>query len=246
MPGKTSAYKKHMEKIELIKKIENINKPNVYAPIAQKRLSKLLETKYQKNNFNNIFMTKQMKLILPSIAVLVMFLTIGLGVIPGINQAKKVQAKEIIDGSKVAISQISEETRAKLESMIKDDLSNSLQEAYEAKDLVYVGEQDLTTIDIKDSNLKIHFLDSEVGIVGGNGTATVSIVSTDTNNELENSLSKDNKVVINVGTFIGNDLASMKKIRILKYTNEKGERVVLGLNENDLPVMKVVSMPNKK
>lgn len=206
---------------------------------ARLRSSLLASRQFNLNNkFNFISMIKQAKFYIPAALVLVMAVAFIFGLIPGMNKADIAQAKEMISESKFAISKLSAEARAQLEEIIKADLSKTLEDAYNANDLEYVGEEDLTMSNQGD-DLKVHFLDQETGVASQNGeiktVTSVAVTGSEENGESEN----DNTKIV-FGKFIAdyND-RMMTKIKVLKYTDKDGNKIVLGLSPDNLPVMQI-------
>lgn len=230
-----------MYKLEKINECLNgLDIPDIKLANQQTRLkSSLLASKYfnLNNKFNFIFMIKQTKFYIPAALILIMAAAFIFGLVPGVNKVDIAQAKEMISESKFAISKLSTEARAQLEEIIKADLSKTLEDAYNANDLEYVGEDDLTMRDPSE-NLQVEFLDQETGVASQNGeikTVTSVSVTGDDDGEIENS---NTKIVF--GKFIAdyND-RMMTKIKVLKYTDKDGNKIVLGLNSENLPVMQV-------
>ncbi len=231
------------EKID--ERLNGLDLPEIKLAAHQARLkSSLLAVKqFDKNNkFNFIFMIKQAKFYVPAALILVVAAAFIFGLVPGMNKASFVQAKEMISESKFAISKLSAEARAQLEEIIKADLSKTLEEAYNANDLEYIGEEDISDSKNNSRNLKVDFLDDEIGVASQNGeiktVATLSVAESKNNNDGQ----KD--VKLNMGKFIADNIVKMDKVKLLKYTDQKGRKIILGLNNDNLPVMQIMVSEN--
>lgn len=231
------------EKID--ERLNGLDLPEIKLAAHQARLkSSLLAVKqFDKNNkFNFIFMIKQAKFYVPAALILVVAAAFIFGLVPGMNKASFVQAKEMISESKFAISKLSAEARAQLEEIIKADLSKTLEEAYNANDLEYIGEEDISDSKNNSRNLKVDFLDDEIGVASQNGeiktVATLSVAESKNNNDGQ----KD--VKLNMGKFIADNIVKMDKVKLLKYTDQKGRKIILGLNDDNLPVMQIMVSEN--
>lgn len=189
------------------------------------------------NNLNLLFMIKQVKFAVPALLFLTLVMVVGLSLMPGLNKAGTAQAKELIAESRFAITQLSQEARAQLEELIQADLSKSLEEAYNANDLEYIGEEDLAarSRDVTD-DLQIDFLDQETGVASQDGEAKAITTTISSSNS-----GSDDNVKLGFGKFIADyNAKTMTKIKVLKYTDKNGNKVILGLNADNLPVMQIM------
>ena len=244
--------------------------PEIKLPGHQAELkSRLLAAKcfQANNNFNYSFMIKHLKYIVPVLAVFIVAIVFGFGKVPGVGKTEIANAQEMIKESEFAISQISAEARMKLEELIQGDLSESLTEAYNAKDLIYAGEVDMTkkgegigiasvetndiSIDVNEKpSYRITFgkTDEATGQQVKKETASVTVFSTSTagsnldisSTDTIGNGTADTKIKVGFGKFTGDSMIEMTQVKIFKYTDKNGNEVTLGLNADNLPVMKVV------
>lgn len=228
---------------DIEKRLSNLDLPKIKLAGHQARLKNTLLADRCfdfNNNLNFLFMVKQVKFAVPALLILTVAVICGVfcnGLMPGFNKVGTVQAKELIAESKFAIEKLSQEARAQLEELIKADLSKSLEEAYSANDLEFVGEEDLTERRQDNSgNLQVDFLDQETGVASQNGE--IKTVATTVSSSSKSQGDSNTKMVM--GKYIADyNERMMTKIKILKYTDKDGNKIILGLNPDNLPVMQV-------
>lgn len=240
-----------MNKDKIEEQLEQLNFPEIKLNSHQSQLKSIL---MQSDSFklkNNIFsMKKAFKLAIPAAALAGLTLVIVFSLNPFTNKSQ-VQAKELIQQSTVSIKELSDDVKSQLEALIKDNLSNALEEAYRAKDLEYVGEEDFSKyLSGEDSQVSI----SRKGSVSVTDVDNNPITITTTTKEDEATITvsddkKQNpadKIVTSVGQFTLDDSIDISRIKILKYTNDDGQKVTLGLSQDNFPVMKVITLNENK
>jgi hypothetical protein len=160
-------------------------------------------------------------------------------VMPKTQQA---QAQEIVDSAMSHASNLSVEDRHVIEQNIKSDLKSSLEEAKQASDLAVVPESEITRIDppkmLDKENGK-----KEVFMINGQQKASpMSGVSK------AGTPGKDGEVNIQNGPAIHIEpgkIMAPNGVKVLRYTNPQGQKIVLGINEQNEPVMKMGTVSEK-
>lgn len=219
------------------KRLGDLDFPEIKLAGHQARLKNGLLTakRFHSNNLNFLFMLKQVRFAVPALILIVAVIcgALYLGLIPGFNKVGMVQAKELIAESQFAIEKLSQEARAQLEKLIKADLSKSLQEAYNAKDLEFVGEEDLSPRSQGNSDNLQNDLTKTIA------AATAAFSSESQNEPGNKKMELDNYLV-------DYNERMTTKIKVLKYTDKDGNKIIIGLNPENLPVMQIKVSENEK
>ncbi|MFA5024642.1 MAG: hypothetical protein WC523_06870 [Patescibacteria group bacterium] len=223
---------------DIEKRLGHLDFPEIKLVGHQARLKNdLLAAKrfHSNNNLNFLFIIKQIKFAVPALILTVAVIcgAFCLGLIPGFNKVGTAQAKELIAESQFAIEKLSREARAQLEELIKADLSKSLEEAYNAKDLEFVGEEDLSPRSQDNGDN----LQNDLAKTIAAATATSSS---------ENQNESGNKKMVLDNYLIDYNERMTVKIKVLKYTDKDGHKIIIGLNPENLPVMQIKVSENEK
>lgn len=134
------------------------------------------------------------------------------------------QAQEIVNNAMDHIIKLSDTDREALEQKIQADLKSSLEEAKQAKDLTVVPENEIQRMDPpKEFGDKDVFMTKPLN---GDGPVGKGIIKKEFKPGTRVELS--GKVMAPHG------------IKVLRYTNPEGKKVILGINDNNEPVMKMM------
>lgn len=129
---------------------------------------------------------------------------------------KKAQAQAAVKQAMFKAKLLSSEDRAKIEANMKADMQSSLEEAYKAKDLTISDESEMRT-EGKEGNFT--FALAKPGMLQPGAAAAGSVSS---------------------GMISSEANAKMEVKKYLKYTDSQNRQVVLGLNEEGVPVFKMM------
>lgn len=145
----------------------------------------------------------------------------------GLFRSSEVSAQELVNKMTDKVRTLTEEERARIESRLKDDLEISLEEARNAPDLKYIPEERLERIDIPAPGKMLKkeekvFFKKTIG----QGDGPKELVSE--TNDMFNGTGK---------------IPVPKDVKyVLQYSNPNGAKVMLGVNEQETPVMKMIQL----
>lgn len=148
----------------------------------------------------------------------------------------KVEAQEAIKRAFDRFVKLSDKEKEFLQKKLKADLRQSLLEAKNAKDLELVPEDQIQRIEMpkmRDGSEDVFMLKPvDVREVEGKPEWTAA-------NEVDKSqeMAPGTRV-----QFVDSKIMAPRGIKILRYTNPQGQEVILGIDENDEPVMKLIKI----
>ena len=215
--------------------LQGIHVPSIQMPHRQAKMRQalrlVLENKRQTGNIGLNLNTMKLKFIAPVAIVALVAVVFVSGVIPGFGTvAPQVKAQAILDDAKVAVTQVSEDVRQDLQKLVQDDnLMRLLDEAYTSKSLEYVG---AVTADVD--------IDAQ-----SNSNTLLKAVLQEVDQVSDFSPVADyNQTLVAIKIDKG-DLIDFSQARLLRYTNHDNLAVVLAINQDNLPIFKVILMQNK-
>lgn len=154
------------------------------------------------------------------------------------------EAKEAVEKAFTKFKQLSPEAQAELEEKIKADMETSLQEAKDAKDLEIIPEEELIRFTppengedrplfYRQAKKVKHFEEEEKPDAIIEGEAGV-VIGTDPKQAVPGThLMDEGKITVPEG------------LKILRYTDPKGRKTILGINDQDEAVMKMIQLSDQ-
>lgn len=205
--------------------------PEIATPRHERRLrtALLANRQFRRGGFLNFFNPNFMKNFSKIAVGATIALVFSLGIIPVAKlQAAKAEAREIVEQSQNVVANLSASEIAAIEKSLNADLGKSLAEARAAPDLKFVGEIDLKIEAEKTAKMLRESLRDGTASISEDGTTVM----------IQKSEGSEKKNVIGHSE-IKNDFG---KVKMLEYTNPAGQKVTLGLDENDIPVLKLIEI----
>lgn len=150
-------------------------------------------------------------------ALLVLGLFVATSIVDPANVAEA-EGRKILDRVLVKASDLSPEQRAIVESKMKADLEQSLREAKEATDLRYISHEEFSFATTGERSIGKFFVVKHKEQGGENADQVWKTRQGEMGPELPGG------------------------VRLLRYTDPEGREVTLGVDQDDMPVMKVVRM----
>jgi hypothetical protein len=226
MARSKSINKKIMTDQEFKKHLEQLNVPDIQAS-KQAQVLKLALLSQHKARFwltsvflNAIYSYKQMstfKKFSPVLAALIIAITVG-----ALHQFPTASAQATVNKAMMRAEKLSPEQKATIEAKIKADLNQSLEEAKAAPDLKI--ETDNTSAFGK--------ITAPFGKVKKALTFKHKADGTEPAGE----------AAFGIAMSGGPDQAILGNIKTMTYTNPKGQKVTLGVDENDMVVFKMMEL----
>lgn len=173
---------------------------------------------------------------------------IGTAVFNMAMPAHSAQARELVERSMAKVLKITPEMRQEIEARIKADMEATLKEARAAKDLRTITKEEAgVSFDMpEDGKGKVMFT-HKVGVGEGFGTSTGDTIfaagGAIKGGEKVLFLNKEDGPASAGVAFAGPTIKEAKTY--LAYTDTKGRSVVIGLDDEDTVVMKMVKMTGK-
>lgn len=228
---------KFMRKEDLVAKLQSIDIPDIETPKHKQLLRSALLNAPRKSFVSNFLnRIRQMPILQriasTAVAAVVLFaLFASGGTKPGENVAHA-NAAETLNRAFVKAVALSPEQRTAIEGKIKAGLMDSLEEAKRAKDLTYLTKEEF--------DREFNQMATPMPAPGEGGEIAI---------RFERMLGTEGKgrageIAIDPiqAELLPAPTASKEPQKYLRYTNEKGAVVYLGLDENDVPVLKMMKL----
>lgn len=138
---------------------------------------------------------------------------------------QEAQAKAEVKTMLFKARALSPEQRAEIESHMKADMQASLEEALAAKDLTYISADD-----------------EAFGSVGVFKIATAGVAAPEGATITSARTTAGPTGMMAAGTVSVQNDGSMEIVKRMKYTNKEGATVVLGINKENFPVFKMITL----
>lgn len=170
---------------------------------------------------------------------LIIMVVLGAFVFSKTTNPKSIQAKEMINKSAIKVQTMNVEEKENAEKFFNDNLEESLKEAKSAKDLEMVTGEEFEKI----KSSLIPAFNSMPSKEGDNSIKTGSVKVTSGG---EISLSENNSdektanIAVTSLTRVDVNGQSINLKTIFKYTNPQGKKVILGINDQDIPIFKTI------
>lgn len=154
---------------------------------------------------------------------------------------KLIEAKEMIDRSALKVQTMSLEEKETAEKFFNDNFEESLKEAKSAKDLQIVEGEEFEKI--KSSLIpafnSMSSEENDPNIKTGSVKVTTGgeITLTEKNSDKETA-----NISVTSLTRIDANGQSVNLKTIFKYTNSQGKKVILGINDQDIPTFKTITL----
>ena len=203
----------------------------------------------QRNTWKGGEIFMKHKLVFMSItSIFVLVLLFGYAFLGNNSFTPRAEAKEAVEKAFDRIITLSSEERQQLEQRLKADLESSLTEAKNARDLEVVPEEEIQRITPPTIEGKEVF---GIGMRKKTSEGTPSLES-----EEKGAVTKHFEIVeedvVQRGeaepgvrvAFEPGKIPVPHGVKVLRYTDPKGNKVILGINEQDEPVMKMIRMEN--
>jgi hypothetical protein len=165
-------------------------------------------------------------LVFSAAGLIVIAMFLGITALNFLPKSAQVQAKDLVDRMIIKMSDLTPEQRKEIETRIQADMKESLEEAKAAKDLTIVPESEINRMDKPAMGGKVGFM--------------VFKKDTDDENAPKKDIFFEKKVASSGEPAPLPGITVPKGIKVLSYTDSKGRKVLLGVDENDKPVMKMI------
>lgn len=239
-----------MNKIE--EQLENMSKPNVFLVSHHRRLKvALLESakvRYRSSNVRDwrVIMQRITPIGLTIVTVAALALSVG----PySVTQTPKAEAQEAVRKAHSRFTALTAEQRQQIEAKIRADMSETLEEARRAKDLKILSPEEFENSLAEERKnhptpdpaemtkpLALHYkIDNQAG--------KPDIVAAPEHGQAaqgERFFIQAEKVEDGEQPALSPAPFAAQPVKYLQYTNPEGMKVILGLDENDTPVMKML------
>jgi len=187
-------------------------------------------------------MTENKKILAPAgIFGLIIMVVLGAFVFGKTTNPKLIQAKEMINKSAVKVQTMSVEEKETAETFFNDSFEESLKEAKSAKDLEIVTGEEFEKIK---SSLIPAF--NSMPSKENNPTIKTGSIKVTSGEEVSLSENKSDEKTANVTvaslTRVDVNGQSINLKTIFKYTNSQGKKVILGINDQDIPIFKTIML----
>lgn len=148
---------------------------------------------------------------------------------------QEASAKEIVEEAFDKFISLTPEQQEELEKLVQADLRVSLLDAQDAADLEIVPESEIVRVE-KESTPSV----GKGDVVYGSPAFTVYEPGGSTD-------PREQKVVPGTRVFFGDGkIEVIKGVKVVWFTDKSGQKTILGINEMDEPVMKMVVMDKSK
>ncbi|MBI5530230.1 MAG: hypothetical protein HY918_01890 [Candidatus Doudnabacteria bacterium] len=161
------------------------------------------------------------------------------------------QAKAEVRNVMHRVSLLSEDQRVELEKKFKLDMTQSLKEAYEAKDLVISDASQFQPVEGMPNTIALTQSSNAGFVTTSSGNASTAPLSVSgamgfaVSNVGTGEGAENSSVSLNAGTVTA--VGGMKKLsKRLTYTDPQGNKTVLMLDEDGLPVMKMTMLSDEE
>jgi hypothetical protein len=197
---------------------------------VKQALISVLENKKQANNIGFNLEIMKFKFVAPVVIIAFVAVVFVSGLVPGFgNVASQAKAQTILNDAKLAVTQVSEDIQQDLEKLVgSDNLVQFLDEAYTSRSLEYIGD---VTVDMGDdthdkADALLEVAKQEIDRIG----------------DFSPVIDYDQTIL---GTKIDhNSSIDFSEAHLLGYTNHDNLAVVLAINQDNLPVFKLILMQN--
>lgn len=172
---------------------------------------------------------------------LVTMIILGVFIFGKTTNPKLIQAKDMINKSALKVQTMSVKEKETAEEFFNDNLEESLKEAKLAKDLQIVEGEEFEKI----KSSLIPAFNSMPSKEGDTNVKTGSVKVT-SGGEVSLSENNNNKETANISvtslTRVDVNGQSVNLKTIFKYTNPQGKKVILGINDQDIPIFKTITL----
>lgn len=214
---------------QLEKVLQSVDVPDVHLPAHQRALRTSLLAQYTKKKGGEVPFMKRKVVRFSAIGFLSVVLIAIVTVTTLLPKTPQAQAQEIVSNAMDHIITLSDADRKVLEEKIKADLEGSLEEAKQAKDLTVVPEEEIQRIDPpKEFEKKDVLITKPFKIDGPDGHVNVG-----------DEMKPGTRI-----EFSGKVMAP-HGVKVLRYTNPEGKKIILGINDKNEPVMKLMFLDKK-
>jgi hypothetical protein len=213
--------------------LQNIPLPEIHLTHHKRILKEALITSFEPKKQLSImhlfakggeYWTMQRRLITFSFgAIAVLGIFLSLAFIKNPFKSSYVQAQEVMDKVIFTLKDLTPEQRKEIETKIKADLESSLEETKAAKDLRVISAEEFMKMEKKTST----------DVKGKKGFFFAVKEDEEGNNALQKKVRQ-----------IKENPLSPKDLTLLRYTDTKGRDVTLGIDKNNIPVMKLMKIEN--
>jgi hypothetical protein len=207
--------------------LQSVDYPEVKLDIHQQALKKSLLEQYGKKRGGDKPFMKRNVFRFAALGIMSIALIGVITVTTLLPKTPEVQAQEIVSNAMNHIVKLSDEERKVLESKIKADLQGSLAEAQQAEDLTVVPEEEIKRVDPPKE------VDNKDVFMFRKGSEDVQPIAP--------SGDMGNAVPGTKIAFSG-DVMAPHGVKVLRYTDPQGRKVILGINEQNEPVMKMMML----
>jgi hypothetical protein len=226
-----------------MKKFNDITGPTAEVTIHKKALKYALLKAYASDSENNgikyrmkggEFVMKNKVFSLSVSALLIVTLLFGFMFLSSNIFTPQAEAKEAVEKAFTKFRTLTPEEQANLEKKIRADMETSLEEAKNAKDLEIVPEKEITRFTPPIEAEEQHKMTFKADHVIGTEPVAVS-------NNAEGGVGRGNAVP---GVRVAGDHGIMapEGLKLLRYTDPHGRKTILGINEKDEAVMKMITL----
>jgi hypothetical protein len=214
---------------DFTKQLEELNVPDINASKQTALLKAVLIRRHEKTlglsgvlnyikqGYKQMSLLKKMS---PIAAIIVVAVVFGL-----LNQSTPVSAQATVDKAMMRAGKLSPEQRANIEAKIKADLNKSLEEAKAASDLK---------------------IESGAPEAVGFGRITAPFGKIKDAFKFESKAEGDLKAGRAFSITSSDGAPVSENIKYMTYTNPEGQKVTLGVDENDMVVFKMIQLTEEQ
>lgn len=231
-----------MRKEDFIKQLENLDLPEVKIQDHQSRLRRALlnSRQFEKSSFSPRLFSRRTAFSMGTfmVAFIVVVTVFGLNPSSPVDTAQA-EAFEIVRGALQKVRGLPKEQKAALEGQLGQDLNDVLAEASRANDLRFVATH----------NIELEFNSLEEGVTSSPRRArSFRIIDPEEFNEemgpfpphalspeeFEDLPDEEKQEILAM------EQKFKEKVRLLEFTDSEGQRIQLGVDKDDVPVVKVI------